>query len=765
MLEETLEVPIISPEALEVRHFPGEFKHNSIWDIFAGPDGRIYVSVCSEGNVSASAMLYAYDIAQDKMEHLFDVEKVTHAPPRAIPQSKIHTSMTSMEDGRLIMCTHTTAPAPEQPFWAPYQSYEDPWEGYPGSHIIVYDPKTNHAEDWGIPVPRESTYGGGCYVEEAREYYMCGMMKGHLYAFNVDTGQTKDLGRVGTGVRLFHDDEGRVYGLIAGSMFRYDPFRDVLEDLDLPIPQEGASLAHVDRGPDGLYYIVRLYSQRIFAFDPHPGQYGAVREIGKPMPDAERFRGKGKEIRRFPWVCGLHFAADGILYCGMAHGPLDSMEVLLRWDVVGGGKPEFLGMLYGEGRPTFLISEIVAGYDGRLYLADSNYYHENPRLLIFDPRKASVPGPGHPRVTRPPVRPPYLPEEEWELELIQRSGDATIQAAETVTIPFSRKVLPAGQSDVVGLAVDGAGLIHVATTGTKGGLVVWDGREENPPAVVHLREKGFAALATDGSTVRQKTAGSSMFVATGAGRPSLLAYDAEEAAACAKGKRQLQPRVVATLPEEAEVRSLGVDEMGKRGYGLAGPNHEIFTWEMGSEELRMGPPTGNLVKGRRTIIAGKDGCLYGALDEGWIFRWQPESGEPERLEVRLPGLHGREYTARWESAALATDGSIYGGTGDGYLFLFNPQTGTVRNLGKPTLSFGMPALVLGADGALYGLTGTRDDLSHLFRYTEAEGVRDLGRTVPVATCLAALPDGSILVGGADRINDLVLYRFPSSPAL
>jgi cyanophycinase-like exopeptidase len=71
----------------------------------------------------------------------------------------------------------------------------------------------------------------------------------------------------------------------------------------------------------------------------------------------------------------------------------------------------------------------------------------------------------------------------------------------------------------------------------------------------------------------------------------------------------------------------------------------------------------------------------------------------------------------------------------------------------------MPALAFAADGALFGVAGTRDDLARLFRYTEAQGVQDLGLTVPVATCLVVMPDGGILVAGADRINDLALYRF------
>lgn len=55
--------------------------------------------------------------------------------------------------GGLIMTTHTTSQAPQHPTWMAEGYYQHLWEGFPGSHLLLYDPETGILENRGIPAP------------------------------------------------------------------------------------------------------------------------------------------------------------------------------------------------------------------------------------------------------------------------------------------------------------------------------------------------------------------------------------------------------------------------------------------------------------------------------------------------------------------------------------------------------------------------------------------------------------------------------------
>ena len=90
-----------------------------------------------------------------------------------------------MTDGRMIMTTHTTDKSPRHPTWLPYAYYHHLWEGFAGGNIIIYDPKTGHAENMGIPVPHESIYGA-VYEPAHNALFFLGFMRGHLYRYSID---------------------------------------------------------------------------------------------------------------------------------------------------------------------------------------------------------------------------------------------------------------------------------------------------------------------------------------------------------------------------------------------------------------------------------------------------------------------------------------------------------------------------------------------------------------------------------------------------
>lgn len=97
------------------------------------------------------------------------------------------------------MTTHTTSQAPQHPTWMAEGYYQHLWEGFPGSHLLLYDPETGILENRGIPAPHETLYGG-TYDPLHRVYYCGGMIRGHAYACSLDR-QPGDGSRAGDGVR------------------------------------------------------------------------------------------------------------------------------------------------------------------------------------------------------------------------------------------------------------------------------------------------------------------------------------------------------------------------------------------------------------------------------------------------------------------------------------------------------------------------------------------------------------------------------------
>lgn len=92
--------------------------------------------------MSLSALLNEYDPKTADLRLILDVEKIWIVDSEQMPPSKIHTSIDFLPDGKLIMATHNTSPAPSHKRWVYEQHYEHTWEGYQGSIIMIVDPDT-----------------------------------------------------------------------------------------------------------------------------------------------------------------------------------------------------------------------------------------------------------------------------------------------------------------------------------------------------------------------------------------------------------------------------------------------------------------------------------------------------------------------------------------------------------------------------------------------------------------------------------------------
>ena len=373
---------MIPRQAIRTVSFPDGIPHNAIWDLVRTREGRFFLSLCGEGLVTVSGQFFEFLPAEGRLRFCFDLQKVCLVGSRAIPPSKIHSAMDEMPDGRLIMATHTTVPAPGHPVWMIDAYYDHTWEGFAGGNLLIYDPATDEVQNLGVPVPRESIYGG-MYDARHHAYYMLGYLRGHLYRYDIERGVVKDLGQVSEygSFRLSRGSDGNLYGSTrSGWLWKIDVDQGRVVDLNyrLPAPSDFRArrqFAFAATGPDGRLYISHRISDQLVALDVRSGR---VEDLGcmDPMPVAEN----GPSC-----VSGLSWDDHGRLWYGIGrrvNAPGSHMH-LIHWDVLKGEKPVSHGLLGTAERITASMSEMLHA-DGVLYMADTNHAGDPPCVRMLD---------------------------------------------------------------------------------------------------------------------------------------------------------------------------------------------------------------------------------------------------------------------------------------------------------------------------------------------------------------------------------------------
>ncbi|MCM8822565.1 MAG: hypothetical protein NC831_07140 [Candidatus Omnitrophica bacterium] len=152
----------------------------------------------------------------------------------------------------------------------------------------------------------------------------------------------------------------------------------------------------------------------------------------------------------------------------------------------------------------------------------------------------------------------------------------------------------------------------------------------------------------------------------------------------------------------------------------------------------------------RSFAFDKDGNIYTAGKDGFLFKLDPETQKIEKLKLKLPSIAGREPWASLDAAALADNGTIYLGTFDGYIVEFNPVSQKLINLGKPLRQQRIQGLVY-YKGIIFGIGGEEDGLPRWFLYNpETRGFElcgtlkdEKGRLInePVNTLIIAINKG------------------------
>ena len=398
-----------------VRQFclPKKTRHCASWDSFLTKKGELYFSLCSELTTSEYAKLARYDADGNTVTECFRAEDVILPHERFIRDSKFHTSIAERPDGTLLMTTHTTDRAPGHPAWMPEAYYASPWEGFPGSTLISFDPGSGKAENLGIPAPRESIYGAA-YDPMEDCYYMLGFLRGHLYRYECTRRRVADMGQaVERGIyKLVAGPDGNLYfSTRSGYLRRIDVRGKRVEDLGILLPNSCASrklarsyLCAAACGPDGRLYIAGQFHDELSAFDPRTGKL----EVLGGVADGDRF------MEGFPcnsYVSAMAFDAGGCLWYAvncLRHDRKEDFKppvVLMRWKIGEEHAPVRMGLAGTPERAITTASGLwIDKKRDRMFMVGTNHADEGPDVTAVDLKEFRE----APPMSGPECRDPYI---------------------------------------------------------------------------------------------------------------------------------------------------------------------------------------------------------------------------------------------------------------------------------------------------------------------------------------------------------------------
>ncbi|HYF50514.1 MAG TPA: hypothetical protein VEJ63_13975 [Planctomycetota bacterium] len=365
--------------------FPQYPDHDCIWDVCRAADDKVYFSLCSEGR-AATALLMRYDPGTGKIDELLDVGRLTGdgMKPGKIPQSKIHTTMCPTSDGLLYFTTHCTAPPPGEEYLENVGTLGSAEWGYTGSFVAVYNTHTHESRCVGLFAPNE---GIRIMRMDQRWQVLYGITypKHHLRVFDLKTGQSRDLGRIGNlgSFGMFMDKKGRPYGTDdAGWMWRYDPQLDDIQSLNVRLPHLSWRespynfLWYAVEGPDGAIYGTTYYDGRLFRYDPEVGGDGLIEDLDRDDIAAQQ----DQTIWSAPYIQAPVFDSEGRLWYGSS--PIWEPVRLICFDR---GRKIDCGLIETPGNVSAFLAESASCHHGKTLVFGDITMQGRPRLLIVKP--------------------------------------------------------------------------------------------------------------------------------------------------------------------------------------------------------------------------------------------------------------------------------------------------------------------------------------------------------------------------------------------
>lgn len=228
------EVADLQPLFCRATSVPEEYANNrSGYTAFvAAPDGKVYLGTA---NYYDYGYWLAYDPRDRSLQRVVDMRETVAEDLYDInTQGKTHTQLAVGPDGRVYGGTKQG-----HELFATRPEIGEESGGYPGGHLVSYDPATGVARDLGVLRAQDGLMNG-IVDHERRRIYFKTEPRTHFLVYEMDTRQVIDKGRVGTWGRYIDmDDEGNVWIPNHGRMTQYDAERDELVEYEVRVEGEG----------------------------------------------------------------------------------------------------------------------------------------------------------------------------------------------------------------------------------------------------------------------------------------------------------------------------------------------------------------------------------------------------------------------------------------------------------------------------------------------------------------------------------------------
>lgn len=630
-------------------------------------------------------------------------------------------------------------------------------------HLTAYDVASGRSTDLQPLLGDRMAYEHSLTVAPNGKLYGIARERGddptvmpYLFEYDPAAGSLQFLDQVGTMANLVAGHDGRIYGFVsaARAQFVYDPATRTLQELDhVAAPARDGSQGPLLAGDDGLLYgwlAQRQNGANLFAFDPASG---AVLTHTPSLPP-ERY-----------------FAALAPRPGGGAYA-------------VAGGELWFFDPRQRSATKLFErhsagFDSLVALQDGRLLGAGIDYTtlrHQGHEFLFsFDPASGQfeelealygrplrmLVGPDHRVYAGDYVR-------TWSVDpdAFVSQGSIVSEAIKPVALVLTRTVVGDWGIAARALACLPGKPLYGVTSRVRAYYDVY--RPEDSPPVEWGRydvqwlfaydpqasDVGITAVmpaetdAAIGGTALAALDDGRLIAATQDGR--LLAYDPASGTTRDFGKAPGNTWQIAVLAASHD----GLVYAGTVSYERAtlislDPNSGVMT------DLGASLPQAHLVG---ALAVAPDGRVFAGVGNALVVY------DPVAHATSTLGTIGAPGECAIRALVADQEGRIYGGCGI-RLFRYGPgdsQPGELEQLAPlPRPSAPIGAMVIGADGRLYGSNG------QLFAYDPRDGqTQFLGATVPgLLIALAACPDGAIYAGSgmSDSYHAGPAYLFAFSP--
>lgn len=718
---------------------PAGTGYSSCWDMNVSPyDGILYAALCHEVGEGDQTRVIAYDFDQDKAWIAIKPEDILLPKERQLPHTKLHESISFLPDGQFMATTHSTDRPKHHPSWMPFAHTSHVWEGYPGSYILRYNPKTGETVNLGMPAPRESIYGG-TYNKKDNCFYMIGFMRGHVYRYSLDDKSVMDLGKAAEVYcyRLHSAPDGHVYGMTkSGFLFRINTDKIELEDMNWRMPAFPGNMinntwyrymSQAHNVSDHEFVFTATTTEDMYLYDCNTE---TVRSLGKraPFDYVNDFEPVPMSLDEF--AVDKYGALWYVLSGWKVDKPIDefynapNQKLLIHWDYKSGKGPECLG----------IVSSQEINFNGASCLClDKN----NDRLYIIGAAK--------------PVAGKH----------VEGMSDDPEKSTQTICCLDLAAFRP-----------------HMYEQGP-----LWEEVMEVKPypeeEVAEIRSKANQPIEWAGEEV----SGNNPYNCVGLGNvvPIRLWREVPE----------VKNSSVEALCWDKEGNVHGICGEEKKYYFKVSPNPvEYFASkeEADADERVMIWRTilkGGIVEGEKDgkyAIETPFSFAYKVTEvkpfdeiNGELKAWFDENKLPGKVEVdeevKLPEVVGRRYLAVATATAEMSDGRVAVGTKDGLFGII--KNGRVFSMGSAAAMGPVRCMAVTKDGKhLWGVAGDVEDMGTIFSYDDENGLVQQGfinynspgymdgpTAANVLSSIAISDDETMIaIGGADRIGSVHIMK-------